>query len=134
RAPRERRTPGKRESARIEKLEARMQAIGEELDAALDSDDEETADALQEEGDSLAAQLQDLEERLLDYNHTIKAAAGAVVTIDWQGQGVRQRGLMREAEAKALRTLEHLQRGLTEQEANGRDSVNDRQQQAASRC
>src|SRR5690606_5583631 len=36
RAPRERRTPGKRESARIEKLEARMQAIGEELDAALD--------------------------------------------------------------------------------------------------
>lgn len=131
RASRERRTPGKRESARIENLEARMQAIGEELDAALETDDEETADALQEEGDSLAAQLQKLRERLLDYNPTIKAAAGAIVTIDRQGQVVIHRGLLREAEAKALRTLERLQQGLTEEESNGGDSGNDDQPKAA---
>jgi ParB family chromosome partitioning protein len=36
----------------------------------------------------------------------VKAAAGAIVTIDRNGEAVIHRGLLREAEAKALRTLE----------------------------
>src|SRR5690554_2916454 len=112
RAPRERRTPTKRESDRMEKLETKMQAIGEALDAALEDGDEEKADALQAEGDRVGEQLQALEERLLDYSPNVKAAAGAIVTLDRQGQIVVHRGLMREAEAKALRTLERMRQGF----------------------
>ena len=120
RAPRERRNPTKRESDRMEKLETKMQAIGEALDAALDDEDEEKADALQEEGDRVGEQLQALEDRLLDYSPNVKAAVGAIVTLDRQGDIVVHRGLMREAEAKALRTLERLRQGF-----GGEDSMSD---------
>ncbi|PLC50837.1 chromosome partitioning protein ParB [Pollutimonas subterranea] len=115
-APRERRSPTKRESERIGKLEAKMQAIGEAVDAALEADDEEKADALQTEGDRVGEQLQALEEGLLNYSPTVKAAAGAIVTLDRQGDIVVHRGLMREAEAKALRTLERLRQGFGNEE------------------
>ncbi|MGQ4206703.1 ParB/RepB/Spo0J family partition protein [Bordetella bronchiseptica] len=121
RAPRERRNPTKRESDRMDKLETKMQAIGEAIDAALEDDDEEKADALQEEGDSLGEQLQVLEDRLLDYAPNVKAAAGAIVALDRQGQLVVHRGLMREAEAKALRTLERLRQGSSSDGEAGND-------------
>ncbi|WP_070155767.1 ParB/RepB/Spo0J family partition protein [Sphingobium phenoxybenzoativorans] len=117
RAPRERREPTKREAQRIEKLQAKMQEVGEALDAALDAEDEEKADALQEEGEALGEQLQALEDGLQDYSPNVKAAAGAIVTIDHNGQAVIHRGLLREAEAKALRTLERLRQGFVEGEA-----------------
>ncbi len=132
RAPRERRNPTKRESDRMEKLEAKMQAIGEELDMALEDDDEEKADALQEEGDRVGQQLQVLEDRLLDYGPNVKAAAGAIVTLDRQGQIVVHRGLMREAEARALRTLERLRQGFSDEDGPNGDSEDDDQPKIAS--
>jgi len=120
RAPRIRREPTKREAQRIEKLEARMQALGEAIDAAVDAEDEDKADALHEDGERLGEQLQALEDGLQDYGPTVKAAAGAIVTIDRDGQAVIHRGLMREAEAKALRTLERLRQGFS-----GEDAAND---------
>ena len=121
RAPRERREPTKREAQRIEKLQEKMQAIGEAVDAAMDADDEDKADALQEEGEALGEQLQALEDGLQGYSDTVKAAAGAVVTIDRNGQAVIHRGLMREAEAKALRTLERLRQGFSGEDAENDD-------------
>ena len=112
RAPRERREPNKREAQRIEKLQEKMRVVGEAVDAAMDADDEDKADALQEEGEALGQQLQAVEDGLLDYAPNVKAAAGAIVTIDRNGQAVIHRGLMREAEAKALRTLERLRQGF----------------------
>lgn len=112
RAPRERREPTRREAQRIEKLQARMQAIGEAVDAAMEEDDEDKAEALQEEGERLGEQLQALEDGLLHYSASVKEASGAIVTIDRNGEVVIHRGLLREAEAKALRTLEKLRRGF----------------------
>nr|WP_302410036.1 ParB/RepB/Spo0J family partition protein [Comamonas kerstersii] len=112
RAPRQRRSPNKREAQRIEQLETKMQALAEAVDAALDADDEEKADALQEEGEHLGEQLQALEDSLQDYGEAVKAAAGAIVTVDRNGEAVIHRGLLREAEAKALRTLERLRQGF----------------------
>ena len=112
RAPRERREPNKREAARIEKLQAKMQEVAEAVDAAMDADDENKADALQEEGEALGEQLQALEDGLQDYGANVKAAAGVIVTIDRNGEAVIHRGLLREAEAKALRTLERLRQGF----------------------
>ena len=89
-----------------------MRVVGEAVDAAMDADDEDKADALQEEGEALGQQLQAVEDGLLDYAPNVKAAAGAIVTIDRNGQAVIHRGLMREAEAKALRTLERLRQGF----------------------
>ncbi|EZN97438.1 MULTISPECIES: ParB/RepB/Spo0J family partition protein [Pseudomonas] len=120
RAPRECREPNKREAARIEKLQAKLHELAEAVDTALDADDEEKADALQEEGEALGEQLQALEDGLQDYGATVKAAAGAIVTIDRSGEAVIHRGLMREAEAKALRTLERLRQGFS-----GEDAGND---------
>lgn len=111
RAPKERREPNKREARCIEKLQEKMRAIGEAVDAAMDAEDAEKADALQEEGEALGEQLQAVEDGLQDYSQAVKAAAGAIVTIDRNGEAVIHRGLLREAEAKALRTLERLRQG-----------------------
>ena len=128
RAPRERRTPSKREAQRIKKLEAKMQAIGEAVDAALEADDEDKAEVLQEEGERLGQQLQALEDGLMDYNANARAAAGAIVTIDRNGEAVIHRGLLREAEAKALRTLEKLRQGFGNAEG---EAENDDEGEAA---
>ena len=120
RAPRERREPTRHEAQRIEKLQTKMKAVGEALDAALEAEDEETADSLQEEGEALGEQLQTLEDGLQDYSATVRAAAGAIVTIDRNGAAVIHSGLLREAEAKALRTLERLQQGF-----GGGDAANE---------
>ena len=125
RAPRERREPTKREAQRIEKLQAKVQVIGEALDDALEAEDEDKADALQEEGEAVGEQLQALEDGLQDYSPTVKAAAGAIVTIDRNGQAVIHRGLMREAEAKALRTLERLRQGFGSEDAESDDEGED---------
>ncbi len=106
RAPRERRTPNKREAQRIERLQAKMQVIGEAVDSAMEADDEDKAEALQTEGEQLGEQLQAQEDGLQGYSPNTKAAAGAIVTIDRNGEAVVHRGLLREA--KALRTLERL--------------------------
>jgi ParB family chromosome partitioning protein len=78
------------------------------------------ADALQEEGERLGEQLQALEDGLQGYAANVKAAAGAIVTIDRNGEAVIHRGLLREAEAKALRTLEKLRLGF-----RGADAASD---------
>lgn len=123
RAPRQRRSPNKREAQRIEKLQTKMQALAEAVDTALDADDEEKADALQEEGEHLGAQLQALEDGLQDYGEAVKAAAGAIVTIDRNGEAVIHRGLLHEAEAKALRTLERLRQGFGSEGEAGNDDT-----------
>ena len=123
RAPRERRTPSKRNALRIEKLQAKMQEVAEAIDAAMDADDEDKAEALQEEGEALGEQLQALEDGLQGYGANVKAAAGAIVTIDRNGEAVIHRGLLRAAEAMALRTLEKLRQGFgsAEGEAENED-------------
>ncbi|MDH0187874.1 ParB/RepB/Spo0J family partition protein [Stenotrophomonas sp. GD03993] len=133
RAPQERRSPNKREAQRIEKLQAKLHELAEAVDAALDADDEEKADALQEEGETLGEQLQTLEDGLQDYATNVKAAAGAIVTIDRNGETVIHRGLMREAEAKALRTLERLRQGFGSEgeAANDEEGENDEQPKTA---
>jgi ParB family chromosome partitioning protein len=112
RAPKERRRPNVREAKRIAKLQAKVQEVGATLDAALEADDEEKADALQEDRERLGEQLEAMEAELLAYAPTVRAAAGAVVTIDRQGEAVVHRGLLREAEAKALRTLAKVRVGF----------------------
>ncbi len=112
RAPRERRNPTKREVQRIEKLKAKMWEIENVIDVAMDAGDEDKAETLREEDERLNDQLQALEDGLQDYAANVKAAAGAIVTIDRSGEAVVHRGLMREAEAKALRTLERLRQGF----------------------
>ena len=121
RTPRQRREPTKREAQRIEKLQTKLHELAEAVDAALDAEDEDKADALQEQGESLGEQLQALEDGLQDYSPTARAAAGAIVTIDRNGEAVIHRGLLREAEAKALRALERLRQGFSGEDAESDD-------------
>jgi len=122
RAPKERRKPNAREAKRIAKLQAKVQGIGEALDAALDAEDEEKVEALEEEGRRVGEQLEALEAELLAYGSTVRAAAGAIVTLDRQGEPVIHRGLLRDAEAKALRTLARVQGGIDPEDTEDGDS------------
>ncbi|TYC51603.1 ParB/RepB/Spo0J family partition protein [Zoogloea oleivorans] len=122
RAPKERRKPNAREAKRIAKLQAKVLEVGEALDAALEAEDEEKAEALQEEGERLGEQLEALEAELLAYGSTVRAAAGAIVTLDRQGEPVIHRGLLRDAEAKALRTLARVQGGIDSEDTEDEDS------------
>ncbi|SUH13455.1 Uncharacterised protein [Salmonella enterica subsp. enterica] len=60
----------------------------------------------------MVGELQDAEDALQGYAPEVREVAGAIVTIDRNGEAVIHRGLLREAEAKALRTLEKLRRGF----------------------
>ncbi|MHA6834457.1 ParB/RepB/Spo0J family partition protein [Ralstonia pseudosolanacearum] len=121
RAPKERRKPNAREAKRIAKLQAKEQEIGEALEAALESEDEEKAEALDDEGRRVGEQLEALEAELLAYVPTVRAAAGVVVTLDRQGEPVIHRGLLRDAEAKALRTLARVQSSIAPEDTEDAD-------------
>lgn len=103
-------------------IEERMLEVGEALEAALDAEDEEKAEALDDEGRSMGEQLEALEAELLAYGPTVRAAAGVVVTLDRQGEPVIHRGLLRDAEAKALRTLARVQSGIDPEDTEDEDS------------
>ena len=106
-ARRDRRTPNKTEAKRIAKLQARQQTIDERLNAD-DAEDiaEEEASALYEENDTLGAELDAIEQSLKTFAPETLAVAGAIVSVDHAGALAVHRGLLREAEAKALRAQE----------------------------
>jgi ParB family transcriptional regulator, chromosome partitioning protein len=107
RARRDRRTPNKTEAKRIAKLQARQQTIDDRLNAdeAEDLTEEETS-ALYEENDKLGAEIEAIEQTLLLFAPETLAIAGVIVTVDHAGDIAIHRGLLREADAKALRTQE----------------------------
>ena len=104
RARRDRRTPNKAEAKRLAKLQARQQAIDEQLnsDEAEDMAEEATA-ALYEENDQIGTAIEAIEQSLLVFAPDMLAVAGVIVTVDHAGSIVMHRGLLREADAKALR-------------------------------
>ena len=116
-APRQRREPNAREARRIASLQTRLDKIDAELEDAYDAEDEDKT----------------VEEALQGYAPDVRAVAGAIVTLDRNGEAVIHRGLLREAEAKALRTLERLRRGFggAEGEAGNDDEGEDAEQPKA---
>ncbi|VVE57737.1 chromosome partitioning protein ParB [Pandoraea horticolens] len=111
-APRQRREPNAREARRIASLQNRLDKLDAELEEAYDAEDEDKTGALEPRREQVAEELQAIEEGLRDYAPEVRAVAGAIVTIDRSGEAVMHRGLLREAEAKALRTLERLRQGF----------------------
>ena len=129
-APRHRREPTTREARRIASLETRLEKIDAELEEACQgesSEDEAKAEKLEQRRDQVVGELQDAEDALQGYAPEVREVAGAIVTIDRNGEAVIHRGLLREAEAKALRTLEKLRRGFgsTEGEAANNEHEDD---------
>ena len=121
-APRQRREPTAREARRIASLQTRLDKIDAELQEAYDAEDEDKTETLEPRREQVAEKLQAIEEVLQDYAPDVRAVAGAIVTLDREGEAVIHRGLLREAEAKALRTLERLRQGCGNAEG---DAEND---------
>ncbi len=129
-APRHRREPTSREARRIASLETRLEKIEAELEEACQgesSEDEAKAEKLEQRRDQVVGELQDAEDALQGYAPEVREVAGAIVTIDRNGEAVIHRGLLREAEAKALRTLEKLRRGFGSAEG---EAANDEHEDA----
>ncbi|MDN7998161.1 ParB/RepB/Spo0J family partition protein [Burkholderia multivorans] len=112
RARQQAREPNAREARRLASLAARIERTDAALEAAWEAGDEDRAATLQARRDTLAASLDVLHAGLLDYPPDVRAVAGAIVTVGADGEPVTLRGLLREAEARALDTLERLKRGL----------------------
>ncbi|KUY70925.1 ParB/RepB/Spo0J family partition protein [Burkholderia sp. RF4-BP95] len=112
-AQRQRREPPAREARRIASLENRLEKIDAELEDAYDAEDEDKTATLEERREQVAGELQAIEEGLRDYAPDVRNVAGAIVTLDTNGESVIHRGLLREAEAKALRTLAKLRQGFS---------------------
>ena len=107
RARRDRRTPSKTEAKRVAKLQAQQQAIDDQLDSDEAEDmAEEAAAALYAENDQVGADIEAIEQSLWVFAPDSLAIAGVVVTVDHAGGIVVHRGLLREADAKALRAQE----------------------------
>ncbi|MBR7924193.1 MULTISPECIES: ParB/RepB/Spo0J family partition protein [Burkholderiaceae] len=111
-APRQRREPNAREARRIASLQTRLDKLDAELEKAYDAENEDKTEALEPRREQVAEELQAIEDGLRDYAPDVRAVAGAIVTLDREGEAVIHRGLLREAEAKALRTLEKLRQGF----------------------
>ncbi|HFX0594740.1 TPA: chromosome partitioning protein ParB, partial [Pseudomonas aeruginosa] len=132
-APRQRREPSAREARRIASLQTRLDKIDAELEEAYDAEDEDKTEAQEPRREQVAGELQAVEEALQGYAPDVRAVAGAIVTLDRSGEAVIHRGLLREAEAKALRTLERLRQGFgsAEGEAGNDDEGEDAEQPKA---
>ncbi|HCL3427723.1 TPA: ParB N-terminal domain-containing protein [Pseudomonas aeruginosa] len=132
-APRQRREPTAREARRIASLQSRLDKIDAELENAYDTEDEARVETLEQRREQVAGELQAVEDALQDYVPDVRAVAGAIVTLDRSGEAVIYRGLLREAEAKALRTLERLRQGFgsAEGEAGNDDEGEDAEQPKA---
>ncbi|RDS85020.1 ParB/RepB/Spo0J family partition protein [Dyella monticola] len=113
-APRQRREPSAREARRIASLQGRLDKIDRTLEAAYDTEDADKVGTLEGRREQVARELQAIEGVLQDYALDVRAVAGAIVTLDREGEAVIHRGLLREAEAKALRTLHRLRQGFAE--------------------
>ncbi|MCK4123125.1 ParB/RepB/Spo0J family partition protein [Ralstonia pseudosolanacearum] len=129
-APRQRREPTAREARRIASLQNSLDKIDAELEEAYDAEDEDKTETLESRREKVAGELQAVEEALQGYAPDVRAVAGAIVTLDREGEAVIHRGLLREAEAKALRTLERLRQGFgsAEGEAGNDDEGEDAEQ------
>ncbi|HGW5374944.1 TPA: ParB/RepB/Spo0J family partition protein [Pseudomonas aeruginosa] len=114
-AKQEQREPNTREKRRIVALQARIERIDAVLEEAYETEDEEKAETLHNQRSALAGQLAEVIDGLRGYADDVRAIAGAVVTFSRDGALVVHRGLLRETEAKALRTLERIRHGF----ANG---------------
>ncbi|MBC3468738.1 ParB/RepB/Spo0J family partition protein [Pseudomonas sp. RW10S2] len=132
-APLQRREPNAREARRIASLQTRLDKINAELEEAYDAEDEDKTEALEPRREQVAGELQAVEEALQGYAPDVRAVAGAIVTLDRSGEAVIHRGLLREAEAKALRTLERLRQGFgsAEGDAGNDDEGEDAEQPKA---
>lgn len=106
------REPNAREARRIASLQARIERTNAALDDAYEAEDEDKVASLQARRDTLTDNLNTIQAGLLDYAPDVCAVAGAIVTVGPDGEAVTLRGLLREAEAHALDTLERLKRGL----------------------
>ena len=115
------REPNAREARRIASLQARIERTDTALDEAYEAEDENKVASLQERRDTLAASLDALHAGLLDYTPDVRAVAGAIVTVGRDGEAITLRGLLREAEARALDALERLKRGLNGSAASSPD-------------
>ncbi len=90
-APRQRREPNAREARRIASLPNRLDKIGTTLEEAYDAEDEDEDEdkvaTLEERREQVASELQAIEDALQDYARDTRAVAGAIVTIDREGEG-----------------------------------------------
>jgi len=105
-APRTRREPTACEVRRMEVLQGRITRTDAALEEAYDADDEDKTETLHQRREALATELEVVQSQLSGHAPEVRAMAGVIVTLDREGQPLFHRGLLREAEAKALRALD----------------------------
>ncbi|MFG8723599.1 ParB N-terminal domain-containing protein [Pseudomonas aeruginosa] len=111
-ARQEQREPNAREKRRMVALQTRIESVEAALGEAYEAGDEEKAECLHSQRSALVGQLAELMESLRGYAADVRTIAGAIVTVGRDGALAVHRGLLRETEANALRTLERIRQGF----------------------
>jgi ParB family transcriptional regulator, chromosome partitioning protein len=125
RARRERREPKAQEAKRLADIESACGLIDERIAELENIESETEQEATQDEYDRLQRQRETLEnkrlaleDKLMRYAPDVMALAGAVITLDYQGSPVTHFGLLRAADAQALRCSERKSRSKSFTESN----------------
>jgi len=108
------------ESAAIDELEAEIEALDNQLEA--DSEN----DALWTARDAVEARLDALRETRQSWDRAEMAHAGAVVTIDRNGEPIITRGLIKRGDLKAARKLRTAEPGISGDDAAAADEATPR--------
>jgi ParB family chromosome partitioning protein len=108
----------------MEVLQGRIARPDAALEEAYDADDEDEAETLHQRREALAAELEALQSQLSGHAPEVRAMAGVIVTLNREGQALMHRGLLREAEAKALRALDAARQRAANGQTPGDDGVN----------
>ncbi len=98
--------PSRAQARRIANMRSAQDQLRQRLDDEEAPLSEEEAQALQEEIEGIEVSLEAIELALQVYAPGARERAGAIVTLDREGGIVVHRGLLREADARALRALE----------------------------
>jgi ParB family chromosome partitioning protein len=123
-APRTRREPTAREVRRMEVLQGRITRTDAALEEAYDADDEDKAETLHQRHEALATELEAVQSQLSGHAPEVRAMAGAIVTLDREGQPLIHRRLLRDAEAKVLRALDAARQRAVSGRTPGDDGSN----------
>jgi len=122
-APWQKREPTARDARRMASLQTRVNKIDADLEEAYEGQDEAKVEALHQRRQQVSSQLQAVHDEMHDYAADVRAVAGAIVTVDHDGDAIVHRGLLREADSRAFRALERLRQADGGKEYPGADGA-----------
>lgn len=129
RAPRERRQPTAKEAKRLALLQKQWQRLVTDIEKLENDDTEDNTETLEDyyaRRDAIEKDQQAVEQSLLIYGREVYAMAGAILSVDAQGNTIMHRGLLNERDAKAFKAAQHTEADGEEEAPKAKSGISER--------